>query len=404
MTLIYKILVPAILAFGLTGCNILPVRSEIADLELVKVVGIDKCEVHSDNNVTMTVASIKQQTGVSGGGGGEGQSKSIVLTGEALTLTDAMRKLQTHYNKIIFLGHADYFLLGEEAIKDDFYKYYDFLERTYEIRLNAKVFITKGCSANDILSQGSKGELPISERLDNLSNEGFINSHLIKEMSVIQLEKHLDNPYSAVAIPALSKADNEFDLIEQEKKLQTDVEVYGYAIVKDFKLVGYIDWELANGYNFIKNQADYTVFNVTDPSGLYVALIVENAKTKIKPKFYGDTLESVDIEIKVKSSINEQQSRLDITKEQITEEMAAKQSEIIKQEITNVIKTAQEMNADFLGISDVVKRKNPLKWNSIKDNWDEIFPLIKFNVEVDSLIYHTFDVRYPSGYKEEKQN
>ncbi len=77
----------------------------------------------------------------------------------------------------------------------------------------------------------------------------FSNTNQVRIVDVSQM---MDNVNVATVIPALSNVeihDEEF-IGEMPKK---DVALKGYAVLKDFKLAGYIDENYSRGLNFITN-------------------------------------------------------------------------------------------------------------------------------------------------------
>jgi len=168
--------VPILLLLNLTGCkhSFLPPRKEIDDLQLVQVIGIDKLS-YSTNDCMLTVASknlevggSQEQSGGTDGSSGGSKSKALVLTSTGKTFFDAARNIQTHSNKTIFWGHSQYYLIGEEAAKDNISKYIDFFTRDHELRIDSKVYIVKGSTAKDLIEQFNKSEYYIAEKLDIL--------------------------------------------------------------------------------------------------------------------------------------------------------------------------------------------------------------------------------------------
>ena len=59
---------------------------------------------------------------------------------------------------------------------------------------------------------------------------------------------------------------------------------------------------------------------------------------------------------------------------------------------------------DIFPISYEVYRKYPVLWESIKNDWNKIFPDLKISVNIDSVINRTYDIEEPirSGYGVEK--
>jgi len=68
------------------------------------------------------------------------------------------------------------------------------------------------------------------------------------------------------------------------------------------------------------------------------------------------------------------------------EMLERRQAAVIRNEIRLALKKAQEVNSDIFRFAQVIHRSFPQKWKKIKGDWDEIFPRLHVNIEVDSEI------------------
>jgi spore germination protein KC len=55
-------------------------------------------------------------------------------------------------------------------------------------------------------------------------------------------------------------------------------------------------------------------------------------------------------------------------------------------------------------VGDTLHRRHPVKWDKIKDKWDEIFPEIQYDIQIESHVLRTYDIREPNTHKEEKED
>ena len=178
-----------------------------------------------------------------------------------------------------------------------------------------------------------------------------------------------------------------------------DIESCGYAILSDIKLVGYLDKDISRGVSLITNDIESSVIVVKDMTDQDVSLEIIRANTKVIPFFNGDNLERVLLKTKVISHLGEIQSLAEYTNENSISYMEIQQSEILKNEMQSALEKILELKADCLDICDRIRLKRPLKWHKIEDQWAEIFPNIKFDIQVESKIRRTYELREPSGYK-----
>ena len=102
---------------------------------------------------------------------------------------------------------------------------------------------------------------------------------------------------------------------------------------------------------------------------------------------------------KVTSNLGEIQSQIDFTGENSISYMEAQQSEVLKNEMKNALEKILEFQSDCLEICDRIRLKRPLGWHKIEDRWMQIFPNLKFDIQVASKIQRTYEMREPIGIK-----
>jgi spore germination protein KC len=385
-----------------TGCNtdFLPRRREIDDLQLVQVIGIDK-SINNPDNFMITIASKKlteegsqDSTGNGSGGENKGGQKALIVTAEGKTAFDAARNIQTHSDKTIFWGHTGYYLIGEEAAKENIAKYIDFFTRDHELRIEAKIYIVKGSTAKELMEMSNKSDFYIIDKLDNLGeNIKFLSTS--EEMKVSDLMRFIDIHHGSARVPSIelvSRADRSVAQL-------FDIESYGYAIFKSLKLVGHMGRDVSRGVNLITNNVGSSVVVVKDLSGQDASLEIIQSNAEVIPHFKDDKLSEVTIQVKVKSNLGEVQSQMDVINEKSIHFMEDQQSEILEKEMKDVIKKVVDLESDCLEICDRIRIRRPLKWHKIEKQWMQILPNLKFNVQVESVIERTYDLREPSGYK-----
>ncbi|HHV95767.1 MAG TPA: Ger(x)C family spore germination protein [Clostridiaceae bacterium] len=393
-----------LLLINLTGCkkSILPQGKEINDLQLVQVIGIDKLPGGS-NDCLLTIASKNLEIGgeqVSTVSTGEnisaGKRKALILTSTGKTIFEAVRKIQTHSNKTLFWGHSGYYLIGEEAARENIAKYIDFFTRDHELRIESKIYIVKG-SARDLIEQFNQSDFYIYDKLESLGRNFKLVS-ISEEMKIHELMRFIDIHHASARVPCIYLVNREGEAGKEIK----DIESYGYAIFKDLKLVGFIPPDISRGINLITNNVNTSIVVVKDIEGQDVSLEIIDSNTEVIPRFNGDNLESILIKAKVFSNLGEIQSQIDFTKEDSISYMESQQSEILETEMKSVLEKVLEFESDCLEICDRIRLKKPLKWHKIEDKWMEIFLNTKFDIQVESIIRRTYELREPSGYKKQE--
>jgi spore germination protein KC len=297
----------------------------------------------------------------------------------------------------MFFGYVEYFLIGEDAAKDDISKYTDFISRDHEVRFTPTVFITKGSSAKEYIQKTSTGGKFIADRLANIKDDISLFSNT-KEVKLIDLMSALNDPDTPAILPALTMLDFN-DVKSTGETPEKNMDVTGYAVIKDYKLAGYIEDSISLGYNILTNQVRSFPLMVKDDSGNKVALEVIKANTKVEAEFDGDTLKSITYHTSVISNIDEVESRDNVFTNQAFDELNLQQSQAIQSVMEEVIGVSKKYQTDCISLGEKIRMQHPLKWKKIKSNWPEIYTNLEINVSVHSEIAGTYKIREPIGYK-----
>ena len=386
-----------VLSTLLSGCSadMLPERTEINELNMIRAVGVDKGTGDS-NNVCVTIVSEKSEEGQNGQGDSKTE-KAVILSNEAPTLLQAQRAFQTYSDKRMFWGHAELFLVSEEAAKEGIAKYIDFFARDYSFRDTAKIYIIKGSTAADFIKRSSANNYFMPDHLRAIGkNSKFFTGS--QELELLEFMQWLNDAYSSAIVPVLYLKEKENENSEENKEDEPvmDIELEGYAIFKGSRLATIIDRTQARGENFLLNRVVTGVIQVKDPNGKMVGLDIIDNNTKIAPIFKDGELQSMSVKVSLSSNVDEMHSSIDIFDENTLNFLSAEQSKVIKSEIEQVIKIAQQNNIDFIDMANVFSTKHPVRWERHKDRWEEIFPSLSFSVEVESKINRTYDIREPN--------
>ena len=381
-----------ILCFGLSGC-FFPSGKEIENYNTIQVMGIDVSE-EDPSQIEVTIISKAEK-----GSGTESGGSMTVNTywASGTTVFETQRGIRASEDKITFLGYVDYILIGEKAAKDDFTKYFDYFVRDHETRLSPKVFVVRDCSVKEFINTTSSSEMFLVDRLNNLVSGKDILANTT-QTRVVQVMGSLDNRCASTVIPALKCEEHKNHEMTGEPPTNTVI-ADGYAVIKDFKLAGFIEPECAPGYNFLTNVVDSFPVSIKDGTGAYVGLEIVESNTKAEAHFDGDKLESVTYKTFATSTLPEQQSREKITTREGVTFMCSEQSEKVKLLMENAIKTSKDLKTDCIGLGEKIRMKYPYKWEKIKDKWVEMYPDIKIDVVVDSQIARTYDIVLPNGYE-----
>lgn len=384
----FLLLLVLLQVFLFTSCkNLIQGRNEIEDITFINVIGIEETE---DEQVKLTVTSKSAPSDQAEPTAGE----YVTVYGE--TIFDAIRNLDKYSTKRPFWGHAEYIIFSENTAKKDIVKYLDFFTRQYQFRLNTNVLIIKDATAEEVVKETSlKGHF-ISDRLSHLTKN--INSVSVShDIKLHDLLEMFDRPFSSAYIPSINLTKLFYTEEGDSKK---DIELNGFTIFKDDKMIGTVEDDLAKGLNWVRNQFMSGIIIVKDQKDGKVALEVTQGETEVIPQIDDAGNLSITIKILVVSSIGEMYSNKDIFNEKSFSLLEKQQKDIVHDQVAGIIDYAQKNKADFLDIWNKVFHKYPKESLTSNEEWSEVFAKVPFHIEVDSKIVRTYLKRQPLGSQE----
>jgi len=372
-----------------TGCKVSFFgRAEMDDIEFIRAVGVDK-STRKEGNVRLTIATQSVQPS----GGGSQQKKSEIFFAEGNTIFEAIRNFRKYMYRQPFWGHLEYIVIGEEAAKDGLMEYIDYFNRDPEIRLNLKVFVAKGLRAEEVIKKGNSEDRFIFDRLDGIVENHWGHS-MFNIVSLIEVMYILDSGYLSLYIPCIEMA--KFSQNKQSDNEAMDIVMGGFAIFNGDKLAAYIDDKMGRGLNWLRNQIKSGVITVKSPKGHSISLEIIDSNSKLKPKIVNDEL-SITVKVSMTSNISGMESSESIFDGETVEYLEKQQEQVIKNEIEELIRFAQENKMDFFSTGSAVFHKYPIKWeDEYEKDWKNIFSEIEFNVIVESKINRTYDINEPN--------
>lgn len=377
--------------FIFTGC-ITQFKGAITLTESITVVGID--EENGKVELTIILKLIQPVTNEESGK----KQKISIYTSYGETIFDAVRNFHAYTDKDIFWGHADYIIIGQDTAKNGINKYLDFFVRDHETKLNAKVVITQNSTASEFINNTDVEQSTLNDMLKSLFNDtdALSQSYPVSLMDYMHMinDKRMELYLPCVQmVNYRKKADNEID--------KKDVQLNGYAIFNEDKLIGIVNDKMARGVNWLINEVASGIIVAKDQKGNKISLEIINAESKIEADFSKD-IPSAKIKIEFTTNIGEYQGDDDIFHNDIIEYIVKEQNKIIEKEVENIIHYLQTKKCDVAGFCNKIYHKYPVKSKDI-GNWGDIFKKMEISVEVTSRINRIYNIAEPVGHKGENE-
>lgn len=366
--IILKAAICILLMMSLSGCwN----SRELDNLAIVMGVGVDKPKESGKVQITAQIVKPGEISSSGGEGGGADAFWNIEDTGE--TVFSTIRDLTSKSSRKLFFPHNQVLIFGRSIAEEGVHEYVDFFARDPEARVNVRVLVSQG-TAGEVLDVKSELEKVPANNIAKLVKENAAASSQIKAVRLRDFSTRLMSKTIAPIAPFIEISG------DGEEKVAT---ISGTAVFKGDKLVGKLDKKEGRGLSWVLGEVKSGIINVEGPDNKLVSLEIIRAKGKMVPEIEDDRIK-MTVNITEEGNIAEQTGPADLAKLPEIEMLEKEKSEVIQSEVMAAVKKAQDLDADVFGFGEAVHQKYPQEWKDMESNWDEIFPDIEVEVNVDA--------------------
>ncbi len=363
---------------------------ELNDMAIVTGIGMDKVPNTGEYRVTFQI--VNPSATATSAGVSTGQPPITVYTSTDRTLFGALRKTSKKAARQLFFAHTQLLVIGESLAKSGINGIFDVFERSHELRLNAVVIVSRETDASSILKIllpiESVPALAVVKKNKNTAKLWGEN----RAISVFELINSITGEGEPV-ISGVRIFGNELKGTKKSYLEQSEVEAVislsGVAVFKDGKLKGWLDGPEARGALWIQNKIEQTSINIdSEKKQDTIAIDISHSKTKVKVKLR-EGVPVFHIYINEEGSVNESQDFVDLSKRNELHKLEIELAEKTKKEVTKSLQAAQSMGCDIFNFGNELKRVDPKAWESVKDQWPDVFAKGELELHVEAYIRST---------------
>lgn len=403
------ILIPS---FILSACQATEGRREIEDLGIVTAIGVD----YIDDNVVVTLEVVNPLSSIGNNQASSNKSqeqKFIYPKGVGKTVKEALTNINLYLDKQVFLSHSNILVIGEEFAKRGTIDLMDFFLRDNDPREDMYIVVAKGCKASDIIGIRAGLGKPTGNYLydtfNNFSTTGKCINISIAENYRYYYDVSNEPVVGVVQLKELTSSDEE---LKNDDSTVTVLDVSGGAILKNGKLVGYFDGDEMLGFNMIVGDlrsgtiSFHTPVTDKDKQNLIIGkdgelttldIIRTSTKRKISIK---DGKIHLTIDAKLKGALNEINQALNVIDSEVISRIEEACSKKVEELISKTLEKGQkEFKLDSFSIGVAVHQQYPKIWKEIATEWQNIFPEITYDVNVETTIVKIGLINYPANLR-----
>lgn len=352
---------------------------ELSDLAIVTSIGIDK--IDDEFKISLIIANTSSDTS-----GSEIQAKTTILTGTGKTMNEAFVDAKTKSSKEIYTGHFSLLLISEDVANQNMYEVLESILRNPESIRKVAFVIAKNKTSNEILKTLSPLETFPSETIllnirNSVNSIGISHEVNVSDFVYNIVNYGIDNMLPTITIEGIEDEENSTESLK-DIEMESVLKVDEIALFKDYKIVGYLDYEYSKNINILTNKVKSLTTNINcyDDLEKYISIKIDDPKTTIelttRPLKY-------KFSVKAEGSIYETNCKLDLKSPDVIKKIENSIRGNIYSNLKDTINLIKDYEVDILGLGNLLYKKDHKKWYSLKDNWDYTYKNIDFDIDLD---------------------
>lgn len=316
----------------------------------------------------------------------EDEDTQVTVTSEkGKTIYEAIKNISLSMPKEIYISHLSVIVFSEDMAIHGITPALDYLLREPQSHQNFYLIVAKDTKAKDTLtiltpladypSQNITANIKITEKLQGRITNASFNNFVSKI-----LQKGVNPITNSIIIvgneeEGTKKEEQENSVASAYTKLDT------LGLFKNDKLIGWTTMEESIGINMLLGDVNILYLNI--PCGNN-NMVITSTSYKVKNNIDKN---KVTVNINANGMIKEVGCSVNLEDPKTIKEYEQKAEEKMKEYIDMGIEKAKSLKTDIFGYGNMIYRKYPNYFNSIKD-WDEIFPNLEIDVNVEFTLAH----------------
>ncbi|MGE5372339.1 MAG: Ger(x)C family spore germination protein [Solirubrobacterales bacterium] len=368
-------------------------RHEIESMAFVTIAGVD---LTKQQRIDLSVHIAKPFAIVAGQSNSRMQERTYWLVSETgVTAIEAAEELQNQSARTINWSHARIMIWGEDYARHGVFESVDLLQRRTPIRMRNVLLVAKGAPASELLQTEFELERQPTEGLLGILESAGKNTAVTCKTTALEFNRDLvsegiEPVVGAVElVPRPNRTDPRGQLLDNS--IPVSARIAGAAVFKQDRLVGWLDESQTRGLNYLKNKVKGCFLTIPNPRHEQKKISVErlNGETYIIPQFVNGK-PIIRVLVKASADIAESNGSLNTLDEQLIKQIETGISASVNRDIRAALFAAQtRYNTDVVGFGLAFSRSYPREWRAMKQDWDQIFPLLEVKVEVKTDLRRT---------------
>lgn len=315
--------------------------------------------------------------------GGAGAKAYVNISYTDKSVLSAVRGITHMQNRRLYFSHNEVLIFSSDLAKLDIAEGLDAFTRDYEARMNVHILISRG-RASEILEE----EVDL-EKMPALHISGMMdNQQSNSETVVVTLRDFVVATLSDSTAPVAPM----IELFESEGKKHVKLE--GTAVFKQGKMVGEFGRTQTRGLVWVTDKAKSGAMTVDTQWG-QVVLEILHSKSTLEPVKDKDGTIRMKLTINEDGAIQSNETAEDMSRLENIEILKEHMKEAICSDIESALEQARTLSADVFGFGEAIRREYPDEWETMKENWDTVFPEIGLDIQMNVELRSTGGLKKP---------
>lgn len=307
------------------------------------------------------------------GGGGGNESGFTSLLSVAENISKANRLVDARVSRRLYFGHTQIIILSQELFKNTkkTKEVIDYLRRDPQFNRTIRLLITDG-DASKIAGIKPKVEKLLFRYINGIIDNEDTNGRII-DINLTEFIAMITQPEATAIIPKVSVKGDE-------------LKISGAAVIKDFKLSGYISEYESLYFNTLQGTRSGGVESVNF-EGSSVEFTSNNTTRKLELLNSDPNNLEIEIDVKIEGILMGSEFDKELFDADTINKIEREFNKMSDESCRLVIKKLQkEYKADALSISAYLRKFHPDIWDKVKERWEEIYSNIKITPRMDYRI------------------
>ncbi|MFE5321415.1 Ger(x)C family spore germination protein [Paenibacillus sp. NPDC056579] len=378
------LLVLTLVSLCLTACwN----RTELNKLSITSATAMDY-----ENGEWMITFQVVIPSAISSGvgtvGGGTSQSPIAVHTSRGKTIREAVSNSNFESPRWLFFAHNSVIIISEQVARSGgLNQIVDLYFRNPDARETVNVLVTTE-NARDVLQQMMHLEKIPGQGLREIMAIEARYSSTLPSIMLYELAMGMTSASKGAVIPEIiisgtKKVDSMNDL--SHTSVTSVLKLGRLGVIKDGKLTGWLTRNESLGVSLITNKVKSSVLpfacKPSDGQNYNSSYRLDTSKTKIVPKKVNGRF-VMEINIKGNGMLLETDCPLELNKPDVVKQLEKQLQNQIKTMVETSWKATRRLHVDILGFADIIHRKFPKDWKTMRNQWDSAFQDIEIETKV----------------------